>query len=742
MSKLFLCGLVVVSVGYFSPLLYGNSASPFPIEVKQPDGEPLVLYLRGTEKLNWYEYVPEATGIARNVPLSPSDAKLASEPGYTVVQNTNGRYVFAQLDAQGNWQPTDVAPGGEPPANLQRRLTPPRQGQENMMRSRLPERNVPKRGAAPVGTVKNLVVLLRFADHVNRTLPTKSDFEQLFNSQTPVAGITPTGSVNTFYKENSYGKLDLQSTVVDWVTLPKKESYYADGNSGLSIRVTEAIRDGLDVVKSRNLVDFTAFDNENGGRGDGWIDAITFVHSGYAAEFGGDAGGATKEDRIWSHRWSMSPWTDSTSRVKVSDYNINPGLWSTSGSTIGRIGVICHELGHFFGLPDLYDYSNQGEGCGSWCLMANSWGFDGTQLHPPHMSAWSKISLSWNSAEVIAAAGTYSLDCTAISSAKIYRLNYPSGNADEYLLIENRHPVGEFDGGIPAGTGGTGGLAVWHIDDSIPENDRPGFTGSPGFPAEHYKVGLIQADGKWELEKGINRGEGNDVFRKGSVETLSDSTTPSHRSFAGAKLDDIHSISAAGQSMSFQYGVIASDGGDVGGSASTILAGKVHAMHGTSHSVNFSDDAKAATIITDRLVGYSFGNRVQVSHASFVLPAKDPSDAAKVQVHLRGFLSSASGSATSVVLSVNGATVVIDPQVSISPSSKQKPPAANQSRFTGRETLKPVDAEDLDFEHELTIPLSGADSISITVVLLTELLNPESGGAYVAVDSIDLEIVQ
>jgi M6 family metalloprotease-like protein len=62
---------------------------------------------------------------------------------------------------------------------------------------------------------------------------------------------------------------------------------------------------------------------------------------------------------------------------------------------ITRIGVICHENGHFLDLPDLYDYGGDSAGVGNFCLMAGgSWnGNYGTQ--PAHMSAWCKKILGW-----------------------------------------------------------------------------------------------------------------------------------------------------------------------------------------------------------------------------------------------------------------------------------------------------------------------------------------------------------
>ncbi len=83
---------------------------------------------------------------------------------------------------------------------------------------------------------------------------------------------------------NSYGKLRLTSQVVDWIVLPKTEKEYAAGNCGMGAGMQAAIKDALDILNAKNFP-FAKFDRDGTGRGDGHIDAITFVHSGYGAEW-------------------------------------------------------------------------------------------------------------------------------------------------------------------------------------------------------------------------------------------------------------------------------------------------------------------------------------------------------------------------------------------------------------------------------------------------------------------------
>jgi M6 family metalloprotease-like protein len=365
--------------------------------------------------------------------------------------------------------------------------------------------------------------------------------------------LCPSGSVRDVYLASSYNQLVLDTTVAPWVTLPNPETYYAAGNSGLSTTAHIMIQDALNALQATGF-DFTQFDTDN----DGYVDAIGFLHSGYGAEWGGtDAYGTYYSNRIWSHKWAVyslpgGKWT-STSGKSVYNYHISPSVWGTSGSAIGRIGVIAHETGHFFGLPDLYDGSG-GDGVGSFCLMANSWGFDGSQYYPPLVSAWSKVQLGWVTPTLITASGTYVARqvCTYPDVFQISK-NFPTS---EYLLIENRQKC-SFDAQISGP-----GLAIFHIDDSASYTTE-GYPGQTGWPTNgnHYRVALLQADGSYNLEKGNNRGDATDLFFGGGVSGISPTGTsgglahPNTKAYKGGVIVDtgitISSIGASSSSMPF-----------------------------------------------------------------------------------------------------------------------------------------------------------------------------------------------
>ncbi len=503
------------------------TASPHPFDVTQPDGSSITLRIKGDERYHWME----------------------DSQGYTVVKAQN-RYVYATVDAAGALTPTNlevgkVAPGA---AGLQPGVQPSPAIRSGLVARSLPAMTNAPRPIAPQGTLKNLVIPIRFANHGSRTLPSTANLNTLFNAVGGAPILAPTGSVRDVYTENSYGQMTLDSIINNWVTVSGTEQFYADGQSGLSTSIWGALTEALDQADA--TVNFDDYDSDN----DGYIDVITFLHSGYGAEWGGtDQFGTDSADRIWSHRWSMTDFT-SNEGVKVSAYHISPAVWDTSGSDIGRIGVIAHEMGHFFELPDLYDYDDDiggaGAGLGSWCMMANSWGFDGSQLHPPHFSPWCKISLGWVVPTTIVSPGIYSVAPSA-TEPEIFKVsaNYASG---EYLLIENRQPLG-FETIIPGD-----GLMVYHIDEAGDFNIQ-GYPGQSGWPQNglHYRVALLQADGEYGLEQNFSYGDAGDPYNEAGVNALTPSTVPNTNGYKGGTITvtghSLTNVVQVGDNMQFSF---------------------------------------------------------------------------------------------------------------------------------------------------------------------------------------------
>mmetsp|Transcript_8845 Transcript_8845/g.11615 ORF Transcript_8845/g.11615 Transcript_8845/m.11615 type:complete len:837 (+) Transcript_8845:413-2923(+) len=479
---------------------------------------------------------------------------LEDDQGYSVVKSGQDFYYAEGKDLSGKLIPSNYKVGVDDPqtSGLPVGLKPdgkpssiPDHGRRKLSddKSKLFDGGS-RRLDAVIGSIPNLVVPIMFSDHQTRTLPSQADIDLLWNAaggHPTYYGITDL-SVKDYYYQQSYGQLEITSTVLDWVVVSGTEAYYAAGESGgSSAEEMELLNEVLSIIDA--YVDFSEFDQD----GDGYIDGIAFVHSGYGAEVTGvDAYGAEIEDRMWSHKWTMhDPETMyveayvTNEDVMVKDYHIETIMDGLSGSQISGIAVGCHETGHFFGLPDLYDTDDGGEGIGYWGVMANSWGWTGTGYNPPSFSAWSKYMLGWLDPTEIPTTGTSNLpDIHSTATAGMISSTYQDG---EYLLIENRQAIGS-DSDAPAS-----GLLIWHIDEyAVDENNVEGYPSLDDWPysGSHYQVALMQADGNFDLEMGTNKGDSGDPFSSAG-DTLYDSMTnfPS--------------------SMGYRYGIITSAGFEI-----------------------------------------------------------------------------------------------------------------------------------------------------------------------------------
>ena len=368
-------------------------------------------------------------------------------------------------------------------------------------------------------------------------------------------GPWPTGTMKDYYHEISYNNLTVDGTVFDWVTVSKNDIYY-EGPSGcngicISAGTGEFLKELLDA--NDGIVDFGQYDNDgpdgvpNSGDDDGYVDFVAFVHP----EIGGECGNSN----IWSHRWVYRGWwgtvyttNDSAAgggNIKVDDYVIQPALGCGGGMI--EIGVFCHEFGHAFGLPDLYDTDGTSAGLGSWALMASgSWGGDnGSPETPSHMSAWSKIQLGWITPTVVTT-DVYDEAILEVETHPQALKLWTDGNpGNEYFLVENRQRTG-FDSSLLKC-----GLLIYHIDDNMTSNRNENCGSHVQHPSLHFQVALEQADGDCDLESRFNRADTGDPY-PGSTHNISfdASSKPKSNSYAGADTSvAVINISDCGSTM-------------------------------------------------------------------------------------------------------------------------------------------------------------------------------------------------
>lgn len=522
--------LTVILLGFVLPLLFsdaanGVTANPDPIEMLQQDGTTIQLYLRGDEYFHWNE----------------------DQTGFPVVKSVDGEWWVYASEENGRLVPTSYVAGRVDPVSVG--LTKPDMSRLRIMREpqRAPQSQSQTDGplqAPKFGIMKNLVVLVDFTDLTISY--TTADYDSLFN-EVGYNTDGAVGSVKDYYDEVSYNQLDIQSVVEAPVTISHGYAYYGGNDAyGNDLRPREMVSEALAALEARGF-DFQTVDYNN----DDWVDGLTIIHAGGGEEYSGN-----DPDYIWSHQWALSSIV-TYDGVRMRYYHTEPARrgWDGYPTTWGvtRIGVICHENGHFLDLPDLYDYGYDSRGAGDFCIMAGgSWNGD-QGASPAHMSAWCKVDLGWLTPTLVATNGSYVISQVE-TNAQAYKLqgSFPS---NEYFLVENRQGAG-FDAELP---GSDRGILIWHIDEDQPNNNDQ----------THYKVDLEEASGTQHLELNENGGDDLDYFRTGNATNLSSSTTPNNLSYLGNPLGlDVVDVSATGSFMSFTIGgilvtVTAPDGGEV-----------------------------------------------------------------------------------------------------------------------------------------------------------------------------------
>ncbi|MDY4040512.1 MAG: M6 family metalloprotease domain-containing protein [Collinsella sp.] len=488
-------------------------ANPEPLGLTQPDGSAITVRTRGDENFNftlnaddalilkdeggtWRQVVAEEDGLALGADAGDSPAAGA----LTADDLTSDAARSALYALQGREYDGDRLSESTEPVTLDE------------------IRAANRRSAAGVGFRSadtgraELPLLLIVVGFKDQPYNTEYDWAKTF--------FTSKYSIKTLYDISSNGKFS-------WTEAPETSAYQVGGNTSptdavndgilhvtldrvygdLDTTTTEGRANYLETLKAAldeasKYTDFSSYD----ANGDGAIEpselGLGIVFAGYEAATGYVPAG---QNGTWSHKWSFTsaqsePYVIEQpgigSPVSIDTYVIQseteayPAYEYQSG-----IGALGHELGHFLGLPDLYD-TRDGSGpysayyTGYLSLMdGGSWGTTKSgEYRPTFFDPYSRIFLGYIEPTEITADGTYTV--TSQMSDEGYSSYLIRVNEDEYYVIENRQ-YESFDRGMEwffmgkgtigstAGAGEpdnsyqyenpTGGVVVWHIDNGIAE---------------------------------------------------------------------------------------------------------------------------------------------------------------------------------------------------------------------------------------------------------------------------------
>ena len=301
----------------------------------------------------------------------------------------------------------------------------------------------------------------------------------------------PVAETSAYQKDGNGNKADKVNDGVIHVTVNRNHDNWTGiglTQTGVSIRdlaMARAIRDAIQ--KAGDYMDFAQYDaNHDGEIGTDEL-AIALVFAGFEAsaiEEDGFVEGVAKY--LWAHAWSLTEMIEEygwSSRqisepkpdgIKVSSYIAIAEQMTRD--QMEPISVLAHELGHYLGLPDLYNtvYDTSGE-WGDYdvynvsVMASGSWGEgpDGGVM-PYSMDAWSRYVLGWIKPAEAKSDGDYNVisQSYGANTQDFAAVRIETQNDGEYYLLENRQ-LQKWDAGLAKGYEGaslTSGIILWHVD--------------------------------------------------------------------------------------------------------------------------------------------------------------------------------------------------------------------------------------------------------------------------------------
>ena len=178
------------------------------------------------------------------------------------------------------------------------------------------------------GKFQILVLLGYFPEDANlvskNIVPSTTYIDTLYNGA-GVSATNPVGSLKEYIQYNSVGLYHANFVVQDWKKLANSQAYYSQNQSGRlsAMQMAQVFIPLLQAMDSAGF-NWAPYD----ANGDGLLDALEFIHSGYPAELGEMTCAAPAAQRLWSQGVSSCPgcWTSKDGKYALGGYGISGGF--------------------------------------------------------------------------------------------------------------------------------------------------------------------------------------------------------------------------------------------------------------------------------------------------------------------------------------------------------------------------------------------------------------------------------